>query len=77
MQFHTDPNAALNAEPDAHTFREKLSLEALLAAQGWYWIRNTSHNTGKPFTIMCPQCYGPFATEVLAIADAQKGGAQP
>lgn len=57
-QFHTDPNAAADAKPDAET--------SYIYSQ-WYWLS------------ICPQCGGhdarssPFATEDLAILDAQKG----
>lgn len=59
-QFHTDPNAAADAKPDAETFE-------ILRGE-WYWVPICVRcGQGR-------ERHGPFAAEEQAIADAQTVG---
>lgn len=66
-QFHTDPDAPADAKPDAETFQ-------LYPEIDWYW-----HLWGDKAKAFGPRRLygdpvGPFATEDLAMADAQTVG---
>lgn len=63
--FHTDPNAAADAKPDAETFQV---IGPTILPLGWYW----SYKCPRTGANTAPN--GPFASRALAIADAQTGG---